>query len=416
MIKPQVLLDHMRRYWPFVRAIAELSAESASFERDHLLRIAARELPGLKPDERRAVLSKMVDGGLLQTAIGDGGYELHPAALEFARVLLNEHALGPVGVIQAYIEPLGKATDQLRLGLARASFDRDVREAHSRLLELAQQIRNRVDNDYQAILGVIDKVKSADGDMPLSDRYDMVLSAYEDYLTPMKAIISIEGDFNRYLLSAHAALEEAAAAARRANATPGLDRRLGTTAHMLRRLPGRVRETMGRAGQLLRPLVDQARRHSDMARCVGMLLGEVRKRGAHHALPPASLPGFMRTRQYTIRLGLGLDALVARVQSADRSPKSFPDLAPRSTPAEALPRIPARRVQSDLRGETAPVQDLLAWLHSAYPDIGPKATLRIYLDLLRSVPPPRPTGPRQVLTIGSVRLSYTPHGRSMETA
>lgn len=420
MIDPKALVSQLHRYWPFLVALMELSKEQSSFDAPHLLRIAGRELPGLKVEDRRGVVARMIQSGLLQEL--DGGYELHFPTLTFLEALHKEQPLGHVGVIEGHVKALRDANDELATGLDSNDFAGRIALAEKMLSRQAREIHGQVEADFDAILGLIEQAKAADADIPRSDRYELVLKAHDDYLKPMMELISVDGAFNGYLSVAVERLVDAAGRARRANVAGGLERELETTAARLRSLPVQIRERMGRAAQLLRPLVDQARKHNELARHAASILGAVRKRGAAMALPAEVLPSFIRTRQYTLRLGLSMEAVIAKARATEAAPRRFPDLSPRSTLPGVTKIVRIDRILTDLDSISPPVTDVLAWLNATYPDLGLEMTLGRYLDLIKHMDKfgggrrMRPTGPSRSLSIDGRRLTYTPHGLTKERA
>lgn len=418
MIDPKALVSHLHRYWSFLVALMELSKDQSSFDARHLLRVAGRELPDLKAEERRGVLARMIQSGLLQEL--DGGYELHFPTLTFLEALHKEQPLGHVGVIEGHIKALRDANDELATGLDTNDFAGRIPRAEKMLSRQAREIRGQIESDFDAILGVIEKAKSSDADIPRSDRYDLVIKAHDDYLKPMMELISVDGAFSGYLSVAVERLVDAAGRARRANVAGGLERELETTAARLRSLPAQIRERMSRAVQLLRPLVDQARRHNELARHAASILGAVRKRGAAAALPAEVLPSFVRTRQYTLRLGLSMEAVIAKARARETTPRRFPDLSARSTLPGVAQIVRIDQMLDDLNSGSEPVADVLAWLNATYPDLGLEMTLGRYLDLIKHMDQSddgrrlRPTGPIRSLRIGGRQLNYTPHGLTKE--
>lgn len=419
MIDPKALVAQLNRYWPFLVALMELSKDQSSFDAAHLLRIAGRELP---KEDRRAALARMVQSGLLQEM--DGGYELHFPTLTFMEALHKEQPLGHVGVIEGHIRALQDANDELAAGLDDNDFAGRIPRAEKMLSRQAREIHGQVEADFDAILDLVERAKAADADMPRSDRYDLVLKAHDDYLKPMMELISVDGAFSGYLSVAVERLVDAAGRARRANVSGGLERELETTAARLRSLLVQIRERMGRAAQLLRPLVDQAQRHNELARHAATILGAVRKRGAAVALPADVLPRFIRTRQYTLRLGLSVEAVIAKARAAEVVPRRFPDLSPRSRLPMVTQIVQVDQIIKALDSEPEPVTDVLAWIHTTYPDLGLRVTMGRYFALIRHTDEwsdgrrMRPSGPirSRSLPFGGRRLIYTPHALTKENA
>lgn len=418
MIEPKSIVVQTSRYWPFVVALMELSQQHSSFDHAHLLRIAGRELPGLKSEERRSTVARMIQSGLLQGF--EGGYELHFPTLTYLEALHKEQPLGHVGVIEGHVKALRDANDELAAGIDSDDFAGRIARANKLLMRQSRLIHDQVEADFQAILGLIEHTKSSDADIPRSDRYDLVLDAHDNYLQPMIELISVDGPFGSYLSVAIERLVEASGRARRANVAGGLERQLEGTAARLRSLPAQIRTRMGRAAQLLRPIVDQARKHNEFARRAAIILAAVRKRGANDVLSAEALPSFIRTRQYTLRLGLAMEAVMAKARSREVAPRRFPNLTARPQSPGLVSVVRMDQILKALRKESEPVADLLGWIHEHHPELGLEMTLGRYLDLIKyldqqkSAPRAQPTGPIRTLRIDGRRLNYTPHGLTQE--
>lgn len=414
-MSPKSLYVNVVRYWSFVVALMELSREHSNFDYAHLLRVLGREHPDLKGEDQRQAIARLHKCGLLQES--EGGSELHYPTLAHLEALHKERPLGSFGVIEGHVKALRDAIDELAVGIDSSDFSGRIAQANKLLMRQSRELQGQVEADFEAILSLIEQAKSSDADIPRSDRYDLVLKAHEQYLLPMMELISVDGAFSGYLAVAVERLVEASGRARRSNVAGRLEHELEATAVRLRSLPAQIRERMGRAAKLLRPVVDQARKHNELARQVALIMGTVRKRGATAALPAQVLPSFIRTRQYTLRLGLSLDAVIATARASEAAPRQFPDLSPRPSRTGAVPVVRMGQMLRALRLEAEPVQDLFAWIHARYPHLGREMTLNAYLHLIRhfddrpgrSLEPTAPTLSR-TLQFSTGRLKYTPHG------
>jgi len=382
------------------------------FEPSDLDRWEALERPDRPRTGRAAVLTEMQAKGLLQEFPRSRDLQLHPAVQSFVEAMTHEHLLGPVGVVKAYVDGIREATDKINVAVAAGQFNPAVRDAAMSLQQLCRKIRSNVDNDYLAILNLADRAKAADADIPVNVRYEQVLEAFDRYIDPMISMIDPGegGDFDRYMLAAEQALDEAGRASERAGGSMNLRRDVRNVALMLKDLPGHTRQRMMHALSVLMPLREQARRHSAMSAAVTKLLSAIRKRGAAEVLPFEALPDFARTRVGLVNLGLALDASIAEVRGYEPAVVDFP-VACEQLEAVRIDTVTQDELERRLK-EAGPdqVTDVLAWIRDAFPDLEDARCLGLYHWLLTN---PRwagvPAGPRTQLPLSTIDVQYHPH-------
>ena len=225
VVRPKYLLALMRDHWSFLQRLTLVAQESPLFDLPDLDRWAALEMADRAPTERQGILEEMRRKGVLQEFPRSSDLQLHPAVQSFIEAMTHEFQLGPVGVIKAYVEGLEEATTRINTAVAAGQFNPVLLDAAMRLQMLCRNIRANVDNDYLAILNLVEQAKGSDANIPSSVRYERVLDAYDRYILPMTDLIrpGPSGQFDRYILAAEQSLDQAERALERAGVSPRLD-------------------------------------------------------------------------------------------------------------------------------------------------------------------------------------------------
>ena len=203
MANPKSLLFYMHKHWEVVEILARASRELPSFSEAQILAAVGKVSSASDLDERAGVLRALSNADILQRLPRSSALQLNPLVLEFVRGLTREHGLGLSSVLQARVEALREATQELNEGVEHENTDQ-LRTAAARLSELLRHISHQFDQDRHAILELAEQAKSGDSGMPLARRYRRVLDAYDQYVEPMNQMMDTgaSGTFYRYLESA----------------------------------------------------------------------------------------------------------------------------------------------------------------------------------------------------------------------
>ena len=164
MVNPKSLLFHLHKHWEVVDILARASRELPSFSEAQILAAVGKVSSVSDLDERAGVLRALSNADILQRLPRSSELQLNPLVLEFVRGLTREHELGLSSVLQARVEALREATQELNEGVEHENTDQ-LRTAAARLSELLRQISQQLDQDRHAILELAEQAKSG-GWMP----------------------------------------------------------------------------------------------------------------------------------------------------------------------------------------------------------------------------------------------------------
>lgn len=418
MATPKSLVFQLHKHWELIAFLCRQSRELPAFESSQVLAAITRFTPTPHAsdvdtaDAADVILRALCNADILQPLGRSDDLQLNPLVTDFVRGLTREHELGLSAVLKVRIEAIREATQQITDGTVDDDMDR-LNQGAVKLSELLRQISQQLDQDRHAILELAEKAKAADASLPLAKRYRTVLDAYDQYVEPMNEMMDsgLGGTFYPYLEQATAALDKASAqlAVRGALYTQRLRLRLvSQQAKELRRI-GRL--TAQQCADTLLPLREEARQHNQLSATISQLLSQVRKRGLRAALKSngaSRLPGWQRERRRLLHLGDEVRTLMAAARHFVPQRQAFPD-ALLGDPKDLAGWVDEARLQQQLANDL-PVNNLLTWLVSHYPQLPDATLLRLYHELVRE---PRwqaqlhaePT----VTELAELRIRYHPH-------
>lgn len=209
MANPRSLIYALHTHWDTVELLVRLTREFAVLTSDQVLNSIAKVSGQRDVEAQGAVLRALVNADILQASPRNiDNLQLNAYVLEFVRGLTREHELGLASVLQARVVAIREATEALNEGMLGADMDR-VRGAANKLAELFRQINLQLNQDRNALFELAENAKSADSNMPITQRYRAVLEAYDQYVEPMNQMMDSgsQGSFYRYLEEAERALD-----------------------------------------------------------------------------------------------------------------------------------------------------------------------------------------------------------------
>ena len=384
MSNPRSLVYALYTHWDAVELLVRLSREFAMLTDDQVRAGIARVSPQLDAEAQGAVLRALVNADILQTLPRSGDLQLNAYVLEFVRGLSREHELGLAAVLQARVAAIREATETLNDGMRLADMDR-LRGAANTLAQLFRQISLQLDQDRQALFELAEQAKSADASTPVSQRYRRVLEAYDQYVEPMNQMMDSgpQGSFYRYLEDAERALDLAGEQLTIRGALYSHRLQLRQVAQQAKELRRFGRLVAQQCADTLLPLREELRQHNALTAAIGLLLGRVRKRGLRRALQPhtagAVLPLWRNERGFRLQVGDEVRAVMAAARHYQPASVAFPQ----DEPAQAGP--PLEHVDEvGIREQLArslPVDSLLDWLKTHYPQLTDATLLRLFHDL-----------------------------------
>ncbi len=414
MASPKSLVRQLHQYWDIIEYLCRLSREVPVFEPAHIIRVIER----LGTPEREAqpadILRILCANDLLQTLGRSDDLQLNPLVVDFVRGLTREHELGLSAVLKARIEAIRDATRRVEEGVTKEEMD-SLREGTVQLAELLRQISRQLDQDRHAIMELAEKAKASDASIPIARRYRAVLDAYDQYVEPMNEMMDsgLGGTFYPHLERAVQVLDRAEdyLSVRGALYTQRLQlRHVSQQAKELRRLGRLVAQ---QCADTLLPLRDEVRQHNTLSTAVSELLGQIRKQGLRRVYARTSsacpLPGWQRTRRGRLQLGDEILELMAQARHYQPEVQPFPDDIKDDAPALSLYMLDEQQLKADLLA-ALPVENLMQWLQSRYPQLPDALLLRAYHDLVLKTDWSSSLQPYSTSTeLQQLRVTYHPH-------
>jgi len=352
------------------------------------------------------------DAGILSESATDGWYVLSPQVQTFLHALTNHHRLGLAAVLLARIEALNQNT--LALHSATASNDLSlIRLQTQSLVSLLADISEQLRQDADAILDIVDKAKSAPGEIPLAERYQQVLQTFDDYIEPVAALIDIgqNGAFDPHLRSAEAQLT---ASRDHLLAIGGSRADLVNTSIAISEaavIHSRGREVLRRARTYLMPLRDAARAHSRLSTALSAVRMSLRNGAPDEILKDQALPAWSVGVSPKFYAGRHVSSVMADAMSFTSSAQSFPDdsefLAAHSPFPEGLTDDQLADTKQSVAA-AAPIPDILGWLSEHRPQLPPASLLSAYAAVVsdQTFVLGNPTATPTQILVGNRSLSY----------
>lgn len=195
-MKPQRFLRFLSDNWLYVQAIWS-SFESRTISEHDLMRVVR---PLLGPsDVAQEKISSFVDMAVLsEFKRGGRGYSINTQVVPTIQFLLNEQRLGLVAEISINADHLkvhlANIEEALTAGRRTGFF------SHAQAMQDRFQSLNRmVESNTKAIYRLVDEAKQAGQSIPLMERYEKVISAWDQYVTPVLQMKSLDQPFDQTL-------------------------------------------------------------------------------------------------------------------------------------------------------------------------------------------------------------------------
>jgi hypothetical protein len=388
MLNPRSLVYALYTHWDSVEILVRLSRDFAAFTDEQALSAIARVAPHLDAEGQGAVLRTLVNAEVLLPLPRSSDLQLNGFVLEFVRSLTREHELGLTAVLQARVAAIREATEALNEGMKTSALDQ-VRWSANKLSELFRHISMQLDQDRHAIFDLAEGAKCADSSMPVSQRYQRVLEAFDQYVEPMNQMMDSgpEGTFYRHLEEAERSLDFAGEQLAVQGALYSHRLQLRLVAHQAKELRRFGRLVAQQCADTLLPLREELRQHNALSSAVSLLLGQVRKRGLRRALPQTAvanpLPLWRNERGFRLQLGDEIRGVMAAVRHYVPQSVAFPLDQPIDTGQE-LEIVNEAGVREHLL-RSLPVDSLLDWLRAHYSHLQDATLLRLFHDLQHDV-------------------------------
>lgn len=364
MIDPKRVLRALAEHWNLLDPLCE-RFDAGTLSLGELRGQLAAQLPEGTPADVTALLDAWIRLDILvPVAKSPNRFELNAQIHDFLAYLRREHRLGLCLEIEAYLRHL----ERLAGNIQDAFEVRDGEDLARQLRLLDMRVRDvlkKLGNDEQALLGVAERAKTSDRQIPLRQRYAEVLATWDEYVEPMIQLVAADGAFEQGVHRVEQVLLKLLGEQQRLGRLVDDDQLLRTHARILE-MQTVAQLTLRRARELLLPLREEARRHNAVTRGAALALSVIRKKGLDAVLH-AALPLFSRPQSTFLGSASQVEAYVYALARFEAKPAQFPKAEPK--PRTDAPRAPRTvREMLDRCAQALPLPDLMAWLLEQEPD------------------------------------------------
>lgn len=364
MIDPKRVLRALAEHWALLEPLCE-RFDTGTLSLVELRKQLALQLPDGSPAEVTTLLDTWIRLDILvPVAKSPNRFELNAQIHDFLAYLRREHRLGLCLEIEAYLRHL----ERLAGHILDAFEVRDAQDLARQLRLLDMRVRDvlkKLANDEQALVGVAERAKTGDRQIPLRQRYAEVLATWDEYVEPMIQLVAADGAFEQGVRRVEQVLLKLLGEQQRLGQLVDDDLLLRTHARILE-MQGIAQLTLRRARELLLPLREEARRHNAVTRGAALALATIRRKGLD-AVPQAALPLFSRPQSNFLGSASQVEAYVYALARFEAKPTQFPKAS--ASRRGAPPRAPRTAREMLERCEQAlPLPDLMLWLLEQEPE------------------------------------------------
>lgn len=365
MIDPRRVLRALAEHWALLEPLCE-RFDAGTLSLAELRSQLNTQLPESNPAEITALLDQWIRLDILvPVAKSPNRFELNAQIHDFLAYLRHEHRLGLCLEIEAYLRHLERLA-----GYIQDAFEtRDSQDLARQLRLLDMRVRDvlkKLGNDEQALIGVAERAKTSDRQIPLAQRYAEVLATWDEYVEPMIQLVSADGAFEQGVRRVEQVLLRLLGEQQRLGHLVDDDLVLRTHARILE-MQTNAQLTLRRARELLLPLREEARRHNAVTRGAALALAAIRRKGLD-AVPQAAMPLFTRPQSTFLGTASQVESYVFALARFEPKPAQFPKSS--GTRKSNGPTRPPRTAREMIeRCQAAlPLPDLMQWLLTQEPD------------------------------------------------
>ena len=364
-VSPQTFFNFCADHVPLLRALQERVGELSEADARRLIRDSGNANDELPETTWRRLRELQI---LVPTEPGSDFYFFAESVSRLLAYLLDEANAATPEIIRGYIQSLEALGKQLS-----DAIDTDnltvVRLALDEIQQTLRRIYADLDETHRAIMAEVARYKTERQMVSVRDKFRRIVHWMERYVDPMVDIIRTDG-------SMRATFDETERLLNRArdhglfNDLPALERNLRHL-RLVQRHSLRVFEQCRRE---LRPLYESLRRSSFIAEGAAIALECLRREGPdgwseRHAI------GAYTLRWSHVPTDNAIDRALRNI--VEHPPEPAPVLAMSeedATPAAYLRRLWLEALPDEIRS-ALPVQDLLDWVVSRYPQMNTNDTL-----------------------------------------
>lgn len=364
MIEPKRVLRALAEHWTLLEPLCE-RFDQGTMSLIELRAQLAVQLVESTPADITGLLDTWIRLDILvPVAKSPNRFELNAQIHDFLAYLRREHRLGLCLEIEAYLRHLERLA-----GYIQDAFEvRDANDLARQLRLLDMRVRDvlkKLANDEQALVGVADRAKTSDRQIPLRQRYAEVLATWDEYVEPMIQLVNADGAFEQGVRRVEQVLLKLLSEQHRLGQLVDDDLLLRTHARILE-MQTTAQLTLRRARELLLPLREEARRHNAVTRGAALALSAIRRKGLD-AVPQAALPLFTRPQSTFLGSTSQVESYVYALARFEPKPTQFPKASgTRKGEAPQAPRT--AREMLDRCQSALPMPDLMVWLLEQEPN------------------------------------------------
>lgn len=364
MIDPKRVLRALAEHWSLLDPLCE-RFDSGTLSLAELRAQLAAQRGTADAAEITALLDQWIRLDILvPVAKSPNRFELNAQIHDFLAYLRREHRLGLCLEIEAYLRHLERLAGHIQEAFAQRDSQDLARQL--RLLDMrVRDVLKKLANDEQALVGVAERAKTSDRQIPLRQRYAEVLATWDEYVEPMIQLVAADGAFEQGVRRAEQVLLHLLGEQQRLGQLVDDDLLLRTHARILD-MQTTAQLTLRRARELLLPLREEARRHNAVTRGAALALAAIRRKGLD-GVPQAALPLFSRPQSIFLGTANQVEAYVYALARFEAKPAHFPRAG--GTRRHMPSRAPLTAREMIERCEQAlPLPDLMQWLLDQEPE------------------------------------------------
>ena len=377
MINPRSLVRALDKHWEAVERIVLLGRDRIGYARDEVLALLGKIYVTESVEQHIERLQQLVNAELLIEIAQRDTLQLNENVRQFVGSLLHEHELGLSDILKARISDIKTALEQAQ----QAFQERDTAALQQAAVRIDNQLRRilqQLDQDTHAIQAIAERAKAADERMPLSRRYREVLEAYDRYVQPMTELLDTGagGSFYPLLEEAERVLESLSRQLHNQGGLYSHQILLRQVGFCVKELRHSGRLALKQCTNILMPLREEIRRHNQLSAAIGLLLGEVRKKGLRRTFPKNCLPVWRKERPVSVAIGAELLTLMEQVRHYQPKAVDFPEQTSEILQSP-LEWVDEENIRKHLY-RNLPVKDLMQWLVNHYGTYQDATLLRLY--------------------------------------
>ena len=358
MIEPKRVLRALAEHWALLEPLCEHFDQGTLSLGELRQQLGAQQMDSTPQDITHLLDVWIRLDILVPVAKSPNRFELNAQIHDFLAYLRREHRLGLCLEIEAYLRHLERLA-----GHIQDAFDiRDGNDLARQLRLLDMRVRDvlkKLANDEQALVGVAERAKTSDRQIPLRQRYAEVLATWDEYVEPMIQLVNADGAFEQGVRKVENVLLRLLGEQQRLGHLVDDDMLLRTHARILE-MQTSAQLTLRHARELLLPLREEARRHNAVTRGAALALSVIRRKGLD-AVPQAAMPMFTRPQSTFLGSASQVEAYVYALARFEPKPAQFPKAhKTHKGDAQRAPRTVKEMLE---RCEDAlPMPDLMVWL------------------------------------------------------